>query len=209
MSLTYSMHQPNQSLSRTTAIAFIVVLHAAGFIAFNNGLGKILGFSPPPDIKVINVKPDPIPERHIPAPEAPVIDLHQSFHLPTPELGKITIDVDKDVGVVAIPATDIVVGGEPKIIADPIPVSPKLAVVHRVDPAYPTSSERAGEEGTVLVEVQVDANGRAIDVHVARSSGFDALDTAAVRAVKQWRFNHPLTMITVRVPVTFKLSQRF
>ncbi|MFM7304733.1 MAG: energy transducer TonB, partial [Alphaproteobacteria bacterium] len=55
-------------------------------------------------------------------------------------------------------------------------------------PAYPEASRRRGQEGTVMLELSVDANGRVIGVRVTESSGFSALDAAAVETLRDWRF---------------------
>ncbi|MCA3366442.1 MAG: energy transducer TonB [Roseomonas sp.] len=55
-------------------------------------------------------------------------------------------------------------------------------------PAYPEASRRRGEQGVVRVELRVDPNGRVVDVRVLESSGFNALDAAALEAVRDWRF---------------------
>ena len=55
-------------------------------------------------------------------------------------------------------------------------------------PAYPEASRRRGQEGTVQLELSVDANGRVVHVRVTESSGFSALDAAAVETLREWRF---------------------
>jgi protein TonB len=55
-------------------------------------------------------------------------------------------------------------------------------------PAYPEISRRRGQEGTVLLELSVDANGRVAEVRIVESSGFSALDAAATEALRDWRF---------------------
>ena len=55
-------------------------------------------------------------------------------------------------------------------------------------PNYPESSRRRGQEGTVQLELSVDANGRVVHVRVTESSGFSALDAAAVETLREWRF---------------------
>jgi protein TonB len=49
-------------------------------------------------------------------------------------------------------------------------------------------SRRMGEEGEVRLSIHVAADGRVITAKVARSSGSDRLDKAALEAVTQWRF---------------------
>jgi protein TonB len=66
-------------------------------------------------------------------------------------------------------------------------VSPPVAL-DTGRPAYPEISRRRGQEGTVLLELSVDANGRVAEVRIVESSGFSALDTAAAEALRDWRF---------------------
>ena len=49
-------------------------------------------------------------------------------------------------------------------------------------------SRRLGEQGEIRLSVLVDAEGRAIELRVTRSSGSDRLDHSALEAVRQWRF---------------------
>ncbi len=62
------------------------------------------------------------------------------------------------------------------------------SVLRRVRPSYPALSQRTGEEGRVVLNVLVKADGTAGDVGIKNSSGFQRLDKAAVSAVRQWRF---------------------
>ncbi len=55
-------------------------------------------------------------------------------------------------------------------------------------PRYPIESRRAREEGTVRLRVLISPDGRVEQVTVAKSSGFDRLDDAALQAVRKWRF---------------------
>lgn len=56
-------------------------------------------------------------------------------------------------------------------------------------PEYPAMSRRYEEEGTVVLRVQVKADGSAGQVEIKKSSGFPLLDESAKRAVQSWRFN--------------------
>ena len=78
-------------------------------------------------------------------------------------------------------------------------------------PSYPDMSRRMKEEGTVLLQVVVTAEGRAGDVKLAKSSGSERLDQAAIKAVKRWRFvpakrGDQAIQSTVNVPVQFSLK---
>jgi periplasmic protein TonB len=58
-------------------------------------------------------------------------------------------------------------------------------------PAYPPLSRRLGEEGKLVLRVELDESGRVSVARVITSSGFKRLDEAAMVAVKTWRCNPP------------------
>lgn len=62
------------------------------------------------------------------------------------------------------------------------------AYLNNPAPVYPRQSRRAGEAGKVVLRVLVTPDGRAGEVHLRDTSGFDLLDEAAIAAVRQWRF---------------------
>ena len=55
-------------------------------------------------------------------------------------------------------------------------------------PAYPADARQRGEQGTVRLEIELDADGIVTSVRVLRSSGSMALDEAARAAAIAWRF---------------------
>jgi protein TonB len=78
-------------------------------------------------------------------------------------------------------------------------------------PAYPRLSRRLREEGEVELRVRVSPQGQPMTVELARSSGSQRLDEAALRAVRQWRFEPArqgsrAVEAWVRVPIHFKLE---
>jgi len=78
-------------------------------------------------------------------------------------------------------------------------------------PLYPRRARRAGVEGTVTLKVLVTATGAPGKVELDASSGSEALDQAAIDAVKRWQFvparrgDAPVEA-WVRVPVIFRLQ---
>lgn len=70
-------------------------------------------------------------------------------------------------------------------------------------PSYPLVPWRRGIEGTVVVILEVDTEGRVTAAHVERSSGCSALDDAALRQLATWRFE-PGRRGGVAVPSTFR-----
>ncbi|MDB4214811.1 energy transducer TonB [Burkholderiaceae bacterium] len=89
-------------------------------------------------------------------------------------------------------------------------VLPQVITARRVAPMYPATSRRRSEEGDVVLDVLVGADGRVTQITVAGSSDFERLDKAAVAAVQQWRFvpgrvaGEPQAM-RLRVPIRFQL----
>ena len=56
-------------------------------------------------------------------------------------------------------------------------------------PQYPSLAQRNRYQGTVTIEIMVDASGGITSAKVQKSSGFSILDEAALNVVKQrWRF---------------------
>ena len=73
----------------------------------------------------------------------------------------------------------------------PAPVLPPRAEAGQLSnpaPAYPNLSRRLREEGIVVLEILIKADGTVGEVKIKRSSGFKRLDTTAVTAVKRWRY---------------------
>jgi protein TonB len=81
---------------------------------------------------------------------------------------------------------------------------------YRTNPApdYPVEARRLRQQGVVLLEVEVSAEGRATGVRVLRSSGFSALDQAAMEAVRRWIFE-PARNASLPVPSRVDLPVRF
>jgi protein TonB len=61
-------------------------------------------------------------------------------------------------------------------------------ILSQREPNYPEQARRAGIEGTVVLKIEILANGQAGQVYVFRSSGSELLDNAAADAVRRWRF---------------------
>jgi TonB family protein len=90
--------------------------------------------------------------------------------------------------VEAPPATDLT----------PVAVNPNSPV------EYPPALAQQGLEGTVLLHLFVDTTGRAVpeSTRVAESSGYPALDSAALKGAPSLRFA-PGQREGVRVPMAF------
>jgi len=78
-------------------------------------------------------------------------------------------------------------------------------------PKYPRMARRRGYEGTVVMEVLVNREGRAEDLRLYESSGYPVLDRSAMNSVKNWLFypgkrGDKEVDMWVKVPVRFKLK---
>lgn len=190
----------------------IVLLHLGMFWVLASGMSH----------RIVDVVLGPIETRLIeeapkidepPPPPPPKIETPPPF-VPPPDVA-IVIPAD------AAPTTAIrqTTTTAPPAQPPPAPVAKVAATPPRSDPKrpltqpeYPPSSRRAGEAGTVILEVYVNANGRAEDVRVKKSSGFPKLDDAAMREVRRsWRLvpgtedGKPVAMWG-QFAVTFKLT---
>jgi protein TonB len=78
--------------------------------------------------------------------------------------------------------------GETKSIAETVfGNSGAPSFIHREMPAYPFLARRFGKEGTVVLRLLIDKNGKLQDIEVIEPSGFGFTE-AAVEAVKKSRF---------------------
>lgn len=82
-------------------------------------------------------------------------------------------------------------------------------VVHSVDPQFTAQARQADYQGTVSIQLIVDAHGNPQDIHVVRHLRM-GLDEKAVEAVRQYRFRpamyqgHPVAVQMI-IDVTFNL----
>lgn len=105
-------------------------------------------------------------------------------------------------------------------VSHAVPVAQPVATAPRFDadyldnprPAYPPISRHEREQGTVKLNVYVEASGQAGKVELASSSGYERLDKAAMATVRRWRFT-PARRGTeavadwVTVPIVFSLKE--
>jgi periplasmic protein TonB len=93
-------------------------------------------------------------------------------------------------------------------IAPMLPAHPVAGMESDRPPVYPEMARRRGQQGRVLLQVNVSANGTPVGVTIAQSSGVASLDDAALRAVEQWRFV-PATRGGTAVPAIAEVPVRF
>jgi protein TonB len=102
-------------------------------------------------------------------------------------------------------------------VSPPSPVQLDAEPDYRADylnnprPPYPMVARRMGYNGKVILNVEVLAEGRAGQVLLHQSSGYEILDKSALQTVKTWkfspakRFGQPVTQWFL-VPIKFSLE---
>ena len=94
-------------------------------------------------------------------------------------------------------------------VLDKVIVSPSYKE-KPIAPKYPRKAQRKRQEGTVLVRVLVSANGENKDIVLHKSSGYESLDKAALKAVSGWLIKPAIVTgkavsSWVEIPVVFSL----
>jgi len=78
-------------------------------------------------------------------------------------------------------------------------------------PVYPKFAKKRGYEGTTVIEVLIEIDGKVKDIKINKSAGYEILDNAAINAVKKWLFV-PATIgdkkieMWVKIPVKFEIK---
>lgn len=73
-------------------------------------------------------------------------------------------------------------------------------------PHYPEEAVEHGWEGTVLLELRLNAEGKVILAKILESSGFYLLDRVAREASQDWKFESMLPGSVVVAPIKFKIE---
>ncbi len=81
------------------------------------------------------------------------------------------------------------------------------AIISKVEPQYSEEARKAGLQGTVLLKIVVDTDGKPRDPKVLRSLGL-GLDERAVEAVSNWKFQ-PGAKDGQPVPVQAQIEVNF
>ncbi len=153
---------------------------------------------PPPPPEPAKPEPPPEPEAEIPKPvPKPVPKKPQPERPPEPPR-----PTPPPQPVAPPPAAEPVI----------IPPSHEADYLHNPHPEYPSISRRMGEEGQVLLHIQVSADGRPSNIQIKKSSGFPRLDDAARKTVERWRFvpakrGSEAIASEVDVPIKFSLQK--
>lgn len=211
--MPYAPAQDSTFLTRRGLVFIvIVVLHVGIYWMLNSGLSThlvdvVLG---PIETRLIDEAPE---TDEPPPPPPPKIDTPPPF-VPPPEVAiELPAETSQSTAIQTVTNTRPIT---PPPVAAPTPLprtAPRSDARRPLSqPEYPPSSRRAGEAGTVIIEVYVLETGRVGEARVKQSSGFPRLDEAAVREVRRsWRLvpgteNGKPVPMWGQFAVTFKLT---
>lgn len=183
-----AIHQ--RRVERTAGLALVVALHVAGWWGLMS-----LRIVPIPEevvtlfVEPLRTEPPPATPKLLPAPK------------PKERLAPRPLAAAATAPAAAEPVAESVAEAPPAVQAaeaapaePPRPAGPvalgmelSLACSERTPPAYPATSRRLGEEGQVVLRVELDEQGSVSAARVVSGSGHARLDEAALAAVKAWR----------------------
>ena len=199
----------------------IVALHAGVVLSLTNTTRNIgaapapqpitIALAPPPKVE----PPPPPPKPDPPAPRSKAVVPRPAA---MPVVAPDTPLVDASADTVQVSRAPVEAAPDPAPAAPPAPkveeplTEPKGYAGYLRNPApdYPPAAQKRGLEGKVVLKVHVLASGQPDNVTVAKSSGHQILDDAALKAVTQWAFapaRRGQTAVDgwVQVPLTFKI----
>ena len=185
-------------IGRIAAIAAAIAVHAAALLML------LMPMAAPPITPT--VKPKPVVrwiQKEEPVPVVVPIEEQQTTvkrEEPRPVVPARTVTTDTTIvdtpavvdpgteRTIDLPAIDSTASTGTSLSAGPLP-SATLEYVRATSPRYPTNELRNGIQGTVILRVLVDIDGKPVDVTVETSSGNRNLDKEARQHVlKTWRF---------------------
>ena len=180
-----------------TGIAFAAVIHIlllAGLLLAKTDIIQeklekrltVVDLTPPPPPPSQETPPQAQPDIVAPRPPLQLVQAPKVATTPDP--------VPPSVPFAPTPAPAVAPSPAPVVAAPPAPPSTvkvsdlSARMISGSPPRYPLESRRKREEGTVVLSVVVGIDGRVANISVARSSGHDRLDQAALSAVRKWRW---------------------
>ena len=203
---------------RAVGLALVLAMHAAVLWGLwqhrlipspQEAMTLFVNFIAPPAPEIVPPPPKPRPKpvekpkpRQIIA-TTPVV-APTDYVAPTPPPQPVPVAVAPPPSAppaTVLPSGPVTLGGELSV-----------ACPQRTAPRYPPASRRLGEEGTVILRVELDEQGKVCTARISSSSGFARLDAAALDAVRNWqctpahRNGHPVRAVALQ-PFKFILQE--
>jgi protein TonB len=207
---------PKRIAGYTFAIAFNLSLLMLLLVPMQGPRGFRLPGEQAPSIAWYMPKPVPPAQ----PPEMPVVRPHPVVRpditpvhrvvAPQPPADAVVVADGSEAAIPPDPATAVAPDIAAADIAPPA-IGVSLQYASAPPPAYPVAARRMHQEGTVLLAVLVDVDGRPLRVDIRESSGHRQLDDAAREQVlARWRFRPAMRdgraiQAIGLVPVNFRL----
>jgi protein TonB len=208
--------RPHPDSVRISALSVAIALNLAALLLLLRPMAPQIAeaLAPKAPTLVHWIEAQPLP------PEPPPLVLPKVQPV-TPKITAAPKVIEQPPPVVAAPTTDE--GTAPAIEnVTPVPLAPpaintapvEASLAYRTAPlTYPRDAIVRHLEGTVLLRVLVDENGKPIQVEIEKSSGQPVLDRSArSQVLDKWLFQPAVVQgqhvkAWARVPVTFNLNQ--
>jgi periplasmic protein TonB len=222
------LSKQKKAISSYWSLASVIFFHIIALLALINAKTTEPVIKELPAPMMVSLVASPAPEivPLVPTPPKPVVKQQKPIVKklqPTPKPVPVAQEVAQpvvteapptpDAPVVIAKAPEVVEVPPPKAAPEPVTEPPRFGAAYLNNPApdYPQMARRLGQEGRVLLKVLVAESGMAQTVELAKSSGHEKLDQAAIEAVKKWSFipakrsNQPISAY-VLVPIKFSLN---
>jgi protein TonB len=207
------------------ALVLALLIHAAGFFALR--WGPLALPAREMFVRIVHVAADRSGAREAPPPPAPRVEPARPAparrivapapareSVPAPKRPPAPVEAEAATTAPSAPTAPSGDGArETPVASENAPGASAAISAHpryknNPEPEYPAAARRRGQQGTVLLTVRVDMFGRPESVAIATSSGFSALDAAAIAAVQHWEFE-PGRLAGVPVPSQVEVPIRF
>ncbi len=206
------MHQPEHDLRpfqasaasprRYISFGLVAALHVVVIYALASGLAASVIAKLPTELKAEVVQQKPPEQEKTPPPPPPDLAKPPPPFVPPPD---ISIQTNA-------PAGNAISNVQSKRVVPVVRTIPPRPVGRRHDctSGYPPISRRLGEQGKVMIQFVVNADGSVSNVKVDRSSGYSRLDNAATMCVGYWRYKPAMQggkpiAVTTKALVTYQL----
>ncbi|MBB1075619.1 energy transducer TonB [Rhodoferax sp. 4810] len=205
-------------------VAYVLVFHALMLWGLQSGLLKravelvvpvqmLSEFIEPPAPTPAPPAPPVVVKQPVVQPKAPNLP-----SVPQPLARQEETTAPESWVVPAVPPAPMAAITAPVVQAAPAPSVPSVELpssdadyLQNPKPVYPKISARRGEQGVVIHSVLIGTDGLPVSARLVKSSGFDALDQAALTAVMRWRYspgkrNGVPTAMSFNVPINWVLE---
>ena len=219
MATRAAVHHPQPDWQRIAALSTSFLMHAAAALVLAIPLA-MQAQRPAATIVEATMRSEPLPLPPIPPEQKPLprpTPAHRAAPRPTPvptvpQRSEVQVPTTPSPPVDITPVASTPIDAPVAGIGGGAGETRQLAYDGALKLRYPVASLRQREQGRVLLNVLVDANGNVQRIEIARSSGHASLDAAARDAVRNAHFkpvleNGKAIAAWGLVPIEFRLER--